>query len=148
MTRSQAGGAGAKRLGQFIVPDRSRSHSQIFFARAFLKVKSYMPSAFLAGISVFEGEIPLARPEFKPTNDQRRRVMLCHAVGMSNKHIADALGIDEKTLTKHFARELLNGPRIIKQELLAAVTAQAIKGKRSAITLLERMTRDQQRRSG
>ena len=96
---------------------------------------------------VLEGRIQLARPEFKPSNDQRRRVMLCHSVGMSNKHIADALGVDEKTLTKHFTYELLNARRIIKQQLLAAVTARAIEGKKSAIVLLERMTRDQQRRS-
>jgi FixJ family two-component response regulator len=44
----------------------------------------------------------MARPEFKPTAEQRRQVMTCHAVGMSNRDIATAIGIDEKTLTKHF----------------------------------------------
>ena len=74
----------------------------------------------------------MARPEFKPTDKQRHDVMLCHAVGMSNRD----------TLTKHFARELLHGRAIVRQELLAIVTEQAIKGKKSAIALLERMTRD------
>jgi len=86
----------------------------------------------------------VARPEFKPTDELRHQVMLYHAVGMSNQAIAVALRIDEKTLTKHFARELLHGRTIIYQELLAMVTAQAIKGKKSAIALLERMTRDDQ----
>jgi hypothetical protein len=51
------------------------------------------------------------------------------------------VGIDEKTLAKHFAYELLHCRTIIRQELLAVVTTQAIKGKKSAIALLERMTR-------
>jgi hypothetical protein len=68
--------------------------------------------------------------------------MLYHAVGMSNRDIAAALRIDEKTLTKHFAHELLHGRKFIRQELLAIVTASALKGKKSAIALLERMTRD------
>jgi hypothetical protein len=84
----------------------------------------------------------VARPQFKPTDELRHKVMLYHAVGMSNRAIAMGLGIDEKTLAKHFARELLHGRTIIRQELLAAVTAGAIKGKKSAIALLERMTRD------
>jgi FixJ family two-component response regulator len=84
----------------------------------------------------------MARPTFKPTDDQRRSVMAGHAVGMSNRDIAAAIGIDEKTLTKHLAHELLHGRAIIRQQLLAAVTTQAIKGKNSAIALLERMTRD------
>jgi hypothetical protein len=36
---------------------------------------------------------------------------------------------------------LLHCRTIIRQELLAVVTTQAIKGKKSAIALLERMTR-------
>jgi hypothetical protein len=84
----------------------------------------------------------MARPEFKPTDEQRRSVMTGHAVGMARRDIAAAIGVDEKTLMKHFAYELLHGRMIIRQELLAAVTAQAIKGKKSAIALLERMTRD------
>jgi DNA-binding NarL/FixJ family response regulator len=91
--------------------------------------------------SVF-GRIPLARPEFKPTHEQRHSVMLGRAVGMSNRDIAASLRIDEKTLTKHFARELLHGRAIIRQELLAMVTDSALKGKKSAIVLLERMTRE------
>ncbi len=87
----------------------------------------------------------MARPEFKPADDQRRKVMLCKSVGMSNKDIAAALRVDEKTLTKHFARELLNGRAVIEQELLVAVTQQAIKGKKAAIVLLERMTRPRHR---
>jgi hypothetical protein len=87
-------------------------------------------------------ENPLARPEFKPTDEQRHKVMLYRAVGMSNRDIAVGIRVDEKTLAKHFARELLHGPAIIRQELLAMVTSQAIEGKKSAIALLERMTRD------
>lgn len=90
----------------------------------------------------------MARPEFKPTDDQRRQAMHCVALGMSHKDIAAGLRIDEKTLAKHFASELLHGRTIIRQELLAAVTSEAIKGRKSAVRLLERMTRDRPRRTG
>ena len=83
----------------------------------------------------------MARPTFKPTADQRERVMLTSYIGMAKIDIAAALGIDPDTLNKHFARELLHGPEIIRQQILAAVTAEAIKGKKAAIALLERMTR-------
>ena len=84
----------------------------------------------------------MARPEFKPTHEQRRTVMRTKAAGMAHKDIAAVLGIDEETLAKHFERELLHGPAIVRQELLAIVMESAMAGKKSAIALLERMTRD------
>ena len=83
----------------------------------------------------------MVRPAFKPTADQRESVMVTAYIGMAKIDIAAAVGIDVDTLNKHFARELLHGPEIIRQQLLAAVTASAIKGKQSAVALLERMTR-------
>jgi hypothetical protein len=87
----------------------------------------------------------MGRREIRPTEDQRRSVMTSKAAGMANQDIAAAIGIDEKTLAKHYARELLHGPTIIRQELLAAVTKAAMAGKKTAITLLERMTREDRR---
>ena len=87
----------------------------------------------------------MARPTFKPTTDQRDQVMIARYAGMTKVDIAAAVGVDTDTLNKHFARELLHGPEIIRQQLLAAVTAEAIKGKKAAIALLERMTRPDRR---
>jgi hypothetical protein len=84
----------------------------------------------------------MARPAYKPTQDRRHEVMVARACGMSHRDIAAAIRIDVDTLNKHFARELLHGPEIIRQELLASVTASAIAGKRGAINLLQRMTRE------
>jgi DNA-binding NarL/FixJ family response regulator len=55
----------------------------------------------------------MAKPEFKPTDEQRRTVMRTKAAGMAHKDIAAVLRIDEKTLAKHFERELLHGPAIL-----------------------------------
>ena len=84
----------------------------------------------------------MGRQAFKPTADQRQQIMVAkYAAGTAKVDIAVILGIDVDTLDKQFARELLHGPEIVCQKILAAVTAEAIKGKKSAIALLERMTR-------
>jgi hypothetical protein len=82
-----------------------------------------------------------------PTISAGRRCIASPSACLT-KDIAAGLRIDEKTLAKHFASELLHGRTIIRQELLAAVTSEAIKGRKSAVRLLERMTRDRPRRTG
>jgi predicted ArsR family transcriptional regulator len=46
------------------------------------------------------------RPEFVPTDDDRERVQVLKAQGMSNEAIAAALDIHQQTLVKHFSIEL------------------------------------------
>ena len=84
----------------------------------------------------------MARPEFKPTRQTRHEVMLGKACGMPEQSIANALDIDIKTLVKHFKYELVHGPRIVRQQLLAWAVKSALEGKKNAIALVERMTRD------
>ena len=50
------------------------------------------------------------RPEFKPTSEQRAEVtILAASRRFSEKEMAAAFGIDEKTLRKHFRDELDTG---------------------------------------
>ena len=77
--------------------------------------------------------------EFKPTAEQREQVMQCTAMKMRHSQIAVGLRIEEATLVKHFSRELKLGPMIMRQWLLAVVTGEAIKGKKSAMSLLAQM---------
>lgn len=49
------------------------------------------------------------RPSFKKDKDNQDFVMVRVAAGWTHKRIAEDMGIDEKTLRKHFSRELENG---------------------------------------
>ena len=47
----------------------------------------------------------MARPQFKPTDDQRRMVKSMAAMGIPHEQIAIKMGIrSPKTLRKHFPR--------------------------------------------
>jgi hypothetical protein len=48
-------------------------------------------------------------PDFVPTHDQRQLVQMASAIGLTQLAIAEELGIDGKTLRKHFRRELDGG---------------------------------------
>ena len=81
----------------------------------------------------------MSRPEFKPTAEQRTRVMQYVYAGMSRADVAVVIGVDQKTLNKHFERELLHGHEIMRQRLYAMVLESALKGKKGAIKLLAQM---------
>ena len=51
---------------------------------------------------------PNGRPAYKPTEDDRKTVSLMCAVGIPHEGIALCIGdgIDDKTLRKHFSKEL------------------------------------------
>jgi hypothetical protein len=49
------------------------------------------------------------RPSFEPTEQQRRQVMTMVGLGIIQDDIARWLEIDDKTLRKHFRRELDTG---------------------------------------
>jgi hypothetical protein len=61
----------------------------------------------------------MGRPPFEPTDEQRAHVQRLKLVDTPNEHIASILGIDEKTLVKHFGYEL----DLSKHDLLANVGA-------------------------
>ncbi len=46
------------------------------------------------------------RPPFEPKDEQRRTVRAMSGYGVPHEDIATVLGIDDKTLRKHFRREL------------------------------------------
>lgn len=48
----------------------------------------------------------MARPEYEPTPATRQLVQLHATVGTQQSVIADILGIDDKTLRKHYREEL------------------------------------------
>lgn len=70
----------------------------------------------------------MARPTFKPTQVQRRKVAIAAGAGMSHEEIALGLGIARNTLGKHFARELSTGAYEKRLEVLDAMHRCAKKG--------------------
>ena len=46
------------------------------------------------------------RPEFVPTDEDREKVQVLRAQGMSKEAIAEAIGIHHETLTRHFSVDL------------------------------------------
>jgi hypothetical protein len=84
----------------------------------------------------------MSRPAFKPTAEQRHSVALQVCAGVNRAEIAMAIGVDQKTLAKHFDRELRNGQAIIWHELYAIVLESALKGKQASIRMLAQMNRD------
>lgn len=49
------------------------------------------------------------RPEFKPTKEQREEVVILIAARVAEEDIAKRLGVDAKTLRKHFRDEIDTG---------------------------------------
>ena len=45
---------------------------------------------------------PHGRPRYEPTSDQRNKVRVLSANAVSQKTIAEIIGIDGKTLRRHF----------------------------------------------
>lgn len=74
------------------------------------------------------------RKEFAPTDDEREKVRVLKAGGMSNEAIAEAIGISEPTLRKHFPSELDRGTAKVRADLLMARYRSAMGGNVSAQT--------------
>jgi predicted transcriptional regulator len=70
----------------------------------------------------------MARPTFKPTAAQRRKVAIAAGAGMSHEEIALGLGISRNTLAKHFDAELSSGACAKRLEVLDAMFSAAKKG--------------------
>ncbi len=72
------------------------------------------------------------RSEFEPTDEDREKVRVLKAGGMSNVGIADVIGISEPTLRKHFSLELDRATAKVRAELLMARYRSAMGGNVSA----------------
>lgn len=72
------------------------------------------------------------RPEHKVTDEDREKVRVLKAGGMSNEAIAEAIGIAVKTLTKHFFPDLEIASAKVTADLLMARYQSAIGGNVSA----------------
>ena len=74
------------------------------------------------------------RPEYEPTVEEREKVRVLKAGGMSNVAICEAMGLNDRTLTKHFNTELERGTAKVKADLLMARYRSAMGGNVSAQT--------------
>jgi type IV secretory pathway VirB6-like protein len=72
------------------------------------------------------------RPPFEPTDEDREKVRVLKAGGMSNEAIATAVGIAVHTLTKHFSTDLEVGAAKITAEIMMARYNSAKAGNVSA----------------
>jgi hypothetical protein len=70
----------------------------------------------------------MARPDHKPTNKNRKLVESATGFGSTQKQIADALGIDLKTLRKHYRDELDNGAFRQLNGMAGALYRNGLKG--------------------
>ena len=81
---------------------------------------------------------PNGRPGYKPTEDDRRTVSLMCAVGIPHEGIALCIGdsgIDDKTLRKHFPRELATSKIKAHTKVGGVVFQEAMKGQGWACNL-------------
>jgi hypothetical protein len=67
-------------------------------------------------------------PPFVPTREQRQTVQVLSANGDPQRVIAKNIGIDEKTLRKHFAEELANGLAHVRAAVGGSVVRAALNG--------------------
>jgi hypothetical protein len=68
------------------------------------------------------------RPSFAKTKENQEFVSLLRAAGWSQARIAPVIGCDEKTLRKHFSRELAIGADLIQAAALSMLMAKAKAG--------------------
>ena len=73
------------------------------------------------------------QPPHMPTERQRQTVQVLKSCGNPHKVIARVIGIDEKTLMKHYRTELDNGFAEVKAMMGAAVVKAGLRGNISAL---------------
>ena len=74
------------------------------------------------------------RREHEPTDEEREKVRVLRAGGMTQEAIAEAIGLSAPTLAKHFASELDRGTAKVRADLLMARYRSAMGGNVSAQT--------------
>lgn len=70
----------------------------------------------------------VARPPFRPTEEQRKQVETLTAFGVQQDEIAALIGISPTTLRKHFRRELDVGATKANAKVAQSLFNQAIGG--------------------
>ena len=91
----------------------------------------------------------MARPQFKPTEDQRRLVKSMAAMGIPHKHISTKIGIrSPKTLRKHFREELDLGSTEANYKVAKTLFDMATSGQCPAATIFWAKTRNRFREYG
>ena len=73
------------------------------------------------------------QPAFVPTLKQRQNVAVMRGNGETLAAIAHSIGIDAKTLNKHFANELASGQDTVRQAIGGALVRAAIGGNVNAM---------------
>lgn len=81
----------------------------------------------------------MGRPQFEPTDYQRRIVAKLARDGRKLSTIADVIEISEPTLRQYFREELVKGRLDFRSDLYDAIKARAEKGNLGAIVLMLRM---------
>src|SRR6266567_2640448 len=80
----------------------------------------------------------MGRPRFKPSESDRRLAETLAAFGVPEKQLARKIGhrgISEKTLRKHFHRELANGIAMANAKLGETLYQMATDGQHQAVTI-------------
>jgi len=84
----------------------------------------------------------MARPQFVPTDDQRRMVKSLEAYGLKQEQTANIIGLrSTKTLRKHFRKELTLGGPEANAKVAQTAYQMAISGKHPSLTMFWLKTR-------
>jgi len=84
------------------------------------------------------------RPRYSPTDEERLKVRVMRMDGQSKEMIATVLGINDRTLEKHFQQELDEGAATLRSEIMTKLASEALDGKVAAARQLEVMTKSGQ----
>jgi DNA-binding XRE family transcriptional regulator len=77
----------------------------------------------------------IGKPPYEPGPEQRNLVAIASASGMKQEDIAKALGIDKKTLRKHFREELDEGHAKVLASIKMTAYQMALSGNQPAMTM-------------
>ena len=77
----------------------------------------------------------MARPRFNPTAEQRKMVEAMAGYGVPELGIAQSLGIDPKTLRRHFRRELDQGATKANTQVAQSAFKMASSGRSPSMTM-------------
>ncbi|MFG6535546.1 hypothetical protein ACGYK5_17110 [Sulfitobacter sp. 1A16787] len=91
------------------------------------------PDLDLFGAPVGQIRERWGRKSFAKTEENQRLVAALKARGWSQKRISKYLGCDEKTLRKHYSRELDAGADLIEGDAIAVLIAKMRQGNMAAL---------------
>lgn len=82
------------------------------------------PERDLFGVPVGQLRERWGRPSFAKSDENQRTVMTLRGAGWSQKRIARYMGCDEKTLRKHFSRQLQAGADFLEGQALEVLVSK------------------------